>query len=56
MSDRLFRQLDMGTAEPLAKWLECRPEDLVEWVEVSDEDPEKYAAPDPEVRFAAELG
>ncbi|MBZ0310437.1 MAG: helix-turn-helix transcriptional regulator [Anaerolineae bacterium] len=56
MGKRLFRQLDMGTVEPMAKWLDCHPEDLYEVVEVEDETPEKYAAPDPENWFAAELG
>lgn len=36
MSDRLFRRLDMDILEPIANWLECRPEDLYEIVEVDE--------------------
>lgn len=36
MGGRLFRRLDMDMLEPLAAWLECRPEDLYEIVEVDE--------------------
>lgn len=36
MGGRLFRQTNLNVLEPIAKWLECRPEDLYEIIEVDE--------------------
>jgi Cro/C1-type HTH DNA-binding domain len=36
MGNRLFRQTNLNVLEPIARWLECRPEALYEIVEVED--------------------
>ena len=36
MGGRLFRQTNLNVLEPIARWLECRPEDLYEIIEVDE--------------------